>query len=402
MSFYQDEKDEAKNYKKMVRMCVLAASLVLLLFLAALYINTKPEKKSAVQMNVAGAEEENTEVSENEVVLGASDLTSDQLDFWKAYPGDEDERDRILEGEDELVDYGSRIPDSTKKQTEASGTLNKKEDTDQSDASNQNDKDENSVSENDGTHIKVQSNQAEEEWIEINDLIKKNTYQLGSGLRKEDNFLNYYENNQLVSNKGIDVSKYNGEIDWKKVKEAGIQFAMIRVGTRGYGTGTIVLDDHYVKNIEGALANGIKVGVYFYSQATSKQEAIEEANYTVAAIMKYHITYPVACDVESSVKNDASRTDKLTTAEVTEFTKAFCDTVKSYGYLPMIYSDQPCLLKRLDLTALEEYDIWLSQPGDMTDYPYRYSIWQYTNEGHIDGINGNVDLNIGFVRFDEK
>ncbi|NLG05594.1 MAG: hypothetical protein GX567_17485 [Clostridia bacterium] len=399
MSFYQDEKEDAKNYKKMVRMCVLAASFVLLLFLAALYINTKPDKK-AVKMK----QEQSVSVSEDEIVLGESELTSDQLDFWKEYQNTDklNDSDTSLSDQDEaLVDYGSRVPDSAKKKETSDQKQDVTEDEDQTDA----------VSDNqaqtkhklaDGNHIKVQNDQDEEEWIEINDLIKKNTYQLESGLRNEDHFLNYYENNQLVSSKGIDVSKYNGEIDWKKVKEAGIQFAMIRVGTRGYGTGTVVLDDHYVKNIEGALANGIKVGVYFYSQATSKQEAIEEANYTVAAIMKYKITYPVACDVESTVKNDTSRTDQLSTAEITEYTKAFCDTVKSYGYLPMIYSDQPCLLKKLDLTALDEYDIWLSQPGDTTDYPYRYSIWQYSKEGHVDGINGNVDLNIGFVRFDEK
>ena len=117
--------------------------------------------------------------------------------------------------------------------------------------------------------------------------------------------------------------------------------------------------------------------------------------------MNYKITYPVVCDIEE-VKNDTARTDKLTNDEITQYTKDFCDTVKGYGYNPMIYADKRCLLTRLDLTKLTAYDIWLNQSAEKPDYPYEFDMWQYSQVGVVDGIKGETDLNISFVNYEEK
>ena len=251
------------------------------------------------------------------------------------------------------------------------------------------------------TRTSILNEDGKTEWVELNDALARNTYDLEEGFVRDGELMKYYDNGKQISTVGVDVSKYQGDIDWAKVKASGVQFAMIRVGSRGYGTGQLILDENCAKNLQGAINNGIKVGVYFFSQATSTVEAVEEANFVVAAIMNYKITYPVVCDIET-IKNDTSRTDKLTNEEVTQYAKDFCDTVKGYGYHPMIYADKSCLLKRLDLTKLKDYDIWLSQNAERPDYPYEFDMWQYSQTGVIDGIKGEADLNISFINYEEK
>lgn len=210
----------------------------------------------------------------------------------------------------------------------------------------------------------------------------------------EKGFLRYAGSDSSLSVKtGVDVSRFQGKIDWEKVAADGIDFAIVRVGLRGNTEGKLVKDDYLEDNIEGALANGIEVGVYFYSQAVDEDEALEEAQMVLDIIEPYDITYPVVIDVESA-ESDTARTAQLTTDEYEAVVKKFCDTVKSAGYTPMVYGNVKSYTLLMDAADVEDYDIWIAYYGTPLYYPYHFNIWQYTSTGTVDGIDGNVDLNI--------
>ena len=176
-----------------------------------------------------------------------------------------------------------------------------------------------------------------------------------------------------------------------------MEYAVIRLGIRGYSEGTLVLDEKYEANIQGAAANGIDVGAYFFTQATSEAEALEEAQFVIENLAPYHVNFPVVLDVEA-VGSGNARTKDLTVEERTQYAITFCEAVKAAGYTPMIYGNLKTFMLMLDMEQLEDYQKWFaaSQPGDLPDYPYAFSIWQYTDKGSVAGIDGDVDLNITF------
>lgn len=195
---------------------------------------------------------------------------------------------------------------------------------------------------------------------------------------------------------GIDVSAHQGAIDWATVAADGIEFAMIRVGYRGIVDGEIEEDPAARANIEGALAAGLRVGVYFFSQAVHDQEAIAEAAFVVNFIRDYEITMPVVFDWEH-VENPAARTAGIgDKALLTACADAFLTTVQRAGYEPMIYFNRYQSEDLLDLRALKQYGFWLaSYDADMT-FPYRLTMWQYTDRATVAGITEKVDLNLYF------
>lgn len=211
----------------------------------------------------------------------------------------------------------------------------------------------------------------------------------------------YKENGQITSIPGIDVSEHQGDIDWQKVKDAGIEFAIIRVGYRTYGGGEITLDTAFEKNLKNADEAGIKVGVYFYSQAVTPEEAIKEADIVIDAIEPYNITYPVIFDWEL-IFNDSARTDKITVDDLAESCIAFCERVKSAGYTPMIYQNKNTSMFKLDLPRLQDYDFWLAEYNDKPTYYYDYQMWQYSSTGKVPGVNGDVDMNICFKDYSKS
>lgn len=205
-----------------------------------------------------------------------------------------------------------------------------------------------------------------------------------------------YNDSVLTSKKGIDVSSYQGKIDWKKVKNDGVEYALIRVGYRGYGeAGKLVTDERFEENMKGATSNGVDVGVYFFSQATSEKEAVEEANYVLDEIEGYDLSYPVIIDIENLNRSDA-RTAGLTKEQWTKNAIAFCETVKAAGYTPMIYGNLESFLNMLDVEQIEVYDKWFAQYDTSVYFPYDFEIWQYSESGYVDGISEKVDLNVGF------
>ena len=202
-----------------------------------------------------------------------------------------------------------------------------------------------------------------------------------------------YEEDGRRARTGIDVSVHQGEIDWPAVAEDGVEFAMLRLGYRGYTEGGLFLDSQFERNIRGALDAGLEVGVYFFSQATSPEEAREEAEFVLSALEGYDLTYPVAFDWETVSSQDA-RTRGMGGEAITQCALAFCDRVREAGYEPAVYFNQHLGYLYYDLRALTEYPIWLAEYDGTPDFYYHFDLWQYTHTGEVDGIQGDVDLNL--------
>lgn len=233
-------------------------------------------------------------------------------------------------------------------------------------------------------------------FVPVQEQLKKNSYVQENLQILENGEYQYVENGQVTSHKGIDVSKFQGDIDWQAVAADGVEFAFIRVGNRGYGAeGKMLEDDRFEENVEGALQAGIKVGVYFYTQALNEQELLEEANFVLEKIAPYKIECPVVYDVEK-VSGANGRMNALSLEERTNLTLLFCQTIEAAGYKPMIYYNMEMATLMLDLETLENYDKWLAYYNPEMYYPYDYKIWQYTHNGKVNGIEGDVDLNICF------
>ena len=199
----------------------------------------------------------------------------------------------------------------------------------------------------------------------------------------------------LTSRFGIDVSKWNGDIDWDKVKADGVEFVMIRCGYRGNTTGSLIEDPNFLSNIRGAKAAGIKVGVYFFSQAVNEVEAVEEASMVIALCTGYELDYPVIIDSESAGGN--GRADALDVEMRTKVCKAFCETIANAGYDAGVYASRSWYNSKLEVEKLNKYRIWLAEYRSTPLYSGYYDMWQYTSKGKINGIEGNVDLNISYL-----
>ena len=217
---------------------------------------------------------------------------------------------------------------------------------------------------------------------------------------KNTGYKQYRDKDNAVSSRmGIDVSEFQGEsIDWKKVKASGVEFVIIRLGYRAYGeSGALVLDAMYEKNIKGALDAGLDVGVYFFSQAISASEAVEEASMAVKLARQYGINMPIAIDSEYA-NGGAGRADGLSKSARTDITIAFCNTVANAGYKPMVYASKSWFSDHLDVSRFpSSYRIWVAHYAKTCGYTGRYDIWQNTSKGSVDGVKGNVDMNISSI-----
>ena len=195
---------------------------------------------------------------------------------------------------------------------------------------------------------------------------------------------------------GIDVSEWQGGIDWEKVRATGISFAMIRCGFRQTHGNEVIEDGQFRQNIEGATKAGLRVGVYFFGTAKNREEALEEAEFTVNLIKDYNLSYPVVYDIESF---DEGRLSRVSYSTITDNILTFTETVGSYGYETMVYSYHDALSYMLDTGKLEGKLIWLAHWGERTNYKGNYNMWQYTSTGRVDGIIGNVDLNVSYFTY---
>ncbi len=247
-----------------------------------------------------------------------------------------------------------------------------------------------------GEKIHINDSTLGEIWITELEGVPKNTLD-NAGFTSDDTFKYYSKNGKPASSEGVDVSSYSGDIDWVQVKNSGVDFAMIRIGGRGYGDdGALYADDKAIENITSAKEAGLKVGVYFFSQAITTDEAVEEADYTKKLLGDISLDYPVAYDWEI-IKDDDARTDNVSAAQATECARAFCDRVKELGYKPMLYSPSRELYFKYDLSRLKDIDIWYCEYADVPTFYYEFSMWQYSSTATVNGIEGEVDLNICFT-----
>ena len=198
--------------------------------------------------------------------------------------------------------------------------------------------------------------------------------------------------------RGIDVSEHQHEIDWAQVAASGVDYAYVRLGYRGYTEGGLFEDPYFRANVEGALANGLQVSVYFFSQAISVQEAIEEAEYVLARIRDYNITLPVVYDWEKINGETAARTDNLDFSILNDCAVAFCDTVKNAGYEPAIYFNRHLGYYGYDLSRMTDYDFWFALPeSSFPNFYYAVDMWQYSFTEQVPGITGETDMNLMFI-----
>ena len=193
---------------------------------------------------------------------------------------------------------------------------------------------------------------------------------------------------------GIDVSSHQGNIDWASVKAAGINFAIIRVGYRGSQTGALVEDSCFKKNIQGATANGINVGVYFFTQATTEAEAVEEASMALTLCSGYNLSYPIFVDTENG--SGAARANGLDKGTRTACVAAFCKTIANGGRKAGVYASKSWYNNKIDASAFSNYFIWVAQYNTTCNYKGKYNMWQYSSKGSVPGIKGNVDVNIAY------
>ena len=214
-----------------------------------------------------------------------------------------------------------------------------------------------------------------------------------------DGSIMYYNDPAYETTIGIDVSSHQGEIDWERVAASGVEFAMIRLGYRGYGSeGTLNLDPYFEQNLAGARAAGLKVGIYFFSQAITVEEAYEEAAFVLEHLDGEALDYPLAYDWEP-ISGVGARTDGLDSVTLTDCALTFCHMAELAGYTPMVYYNNPVGYGRYDLSRLTDYDVWFAQYASRPTMYYDYRIWQYTSSGTVPGIDTRVDMNIAFIPY---
>lgn len=364
-----DDYEERSGLTPTVVTAIVAVTLFVgaILVVVLLMNNQNTKHKQVVQQEnvteTVEATDDGVKYPDTDELLTGSTLSPDDLDFWDKYPEETEmpTTEEVIEETEEVVENDPST---------------------------------------DGKHTLVQSADGEEEWVLISPYLPKHEYDF-TKLVCQSELMKYYEDGKLVSYVGTDISKEQDYIDFVKLKKAGINFVMIRVGARGYGSGQLVLDEYFSDNIKRATDAGLEVGVYFFSQAINETEAIEEANMVLENIKDYKITYPVAFDMEY-IPNDTARIDNLSKAEKTTITQAFLDTIMNAGYKPLIYGNKEWLIKQIDMSKLTGYDIWLAQEDDIPDYPYKFAMWQYSTDATIDGIAGYANLNISFIDYSEK
>ena len=408
MRYMADEYEQEQGPNMTLIYMALIMSTVILVVVGLMFLVNKPTRGSKVnhaQQIAAAKEVSQTQAvvdSVNALVSGST-LTSNQLDIWNL-PDTGRKDDAIVDNgkngtvtnqtTGETVIEGSKSQDS--ENTAEALTQGKTEVYDMTKKESMQDSDDM----DDGKHTLVTYQDGSTEWVEINDKLAVNSYDTAKFVYQNPQ-MKYYVNGKQASWFGVDISSKQGIVDFEKLKKAGVDFVMIKVGGRGYSSGNIVLDSSYKDYMNGAKNAGLGIGVYFYSQAVDKDEVCEEAETLLELIKDYPVKYPVVFDMES-VEGDVARTDALDVSTRTELARIFLKTIKAEGYTPMLYGDKEWLVTKLDLEKLQDYDVWLSQETDTPDYPYEYTMWQYNKSGTVSGISGTAGLNISLVNYSGK
>jgi len=356
---------------------IVAVSAFVLIILAVVFISNG-QNKSRNQAGMAKATAEPTPEEQVEFAEGQEDietlyrehkLRADDLDFWNMY---QDDKEVIIEA------APTESPEPTKEP----------ELTDEEKAK-------------DGLHTKVTYRDGTEEWIEIAEDIPLHTYNL-TNIKITNDQMAYFVEGEKSSKLGVDLSKNSGTVNFEELRDSGVDFVMLRLGSRGYETGLLSLDEKFVENITKAQNAGLEVGVTFFSQAVTVEEAVEEAEFVISNLIPYKITYPVAFDMEY-IANDKARIEILDQDQKTQITEAFLKTVEDDGYRGILYGNKTWLLTEIiPDELLKEYDVFLSDQSPVPDYPYQFQMWKYASGLTITGVENEAAYIISFVDYTRK
>lgn len=206
----------------------------------------------------------------------------------------------------------------------------------------------------------------------------------------------FQKDGKAITKHVIDVSKYQGDIDWKSVKESGIEGAIIRAGVRGYGSGEVVADAKFDENMKNAIQAGMDTGAYFFSEAVTQEEAKEEAEFLLNAVKPYKVKLPLVLDLEM-IDGDTARNESLSKEELTKVALTFMETIKAAGYEAMLYGNIRTISEMIDLTQFEDYKLWFAYYSDDIYVPYKFDMWQYASDGKVKGITTDCDVNMMFI-----
>ncbi|MBQ8246483.1 MAG: hypothetical protein IJZ42_05070 [Lachnospiraceae bacterium] len=354
-----DEESSGKGTSFMLTAVACVAVFLVAVLGIVLFVN-----RESLFQNTSHTEPMVNEASEDitDNVISGSTLVSDDLDIWDDYPSEEPEEEEIVES----------VSEQSSEDDPSEG----------------------------GTKTLVTFADGSEQWYSISKYLPQNEYE-ETGFVLGNGRMSYYVDGNKESYVGMDISKYQGYIDFNEVKKDGIDFVIIKLGSRGYSTGQLTVDDYFQDNMKRAMDADLEVGISFSSQAITVEEAVEEAEFVLQYMQEYDISYPIIFEMEHIV-NDTARIDDLTKEEKTRIAETFLDKIEEAGYNVMLSGDKAWLFSDINYAALSAYDIRLEQEEDLPDYPYRFYMWQYTQKGTVDGVSGEVPLNICFIDYTIK
>lgn len=373
-----DEQDE-RGMSAQVIYTIVAVSALILIILACVLISNKQNSSGSKNLQSAAASPSPTERAAElgegqediETLYNEHKLRSEDLDFWDMY---DDERSAPVLASP--TPSAEPLPSPSHEPTDEEKAV-------------------------DGRHILVSYKDGTEEWIELDEDIPLCDYDF-TKLKTTNGKMVYYEGNKKVSRLGVELSEDSGTVDFEALREAGVDFVMLKIGSRGYGTGLVTMDKSFISNIEAAGKAGLEIGVYFCSQAVTVSEAAEEAKFVTDNLVSYEITYPVAFWMES-IKNDNARTDILDAEQKTQVVEAFLNDVERAGYETILYGDKDWLLTEiLPSELLKEHDVWLTDQSTVPDYPYQYKMWEYSAGNTVSGVEKEVNYTISFVDYSKR
>jgi GH25 family lysozyme M1 (1,4-beta-N-acetylmuramidase) len=406
------EEEHGSGSKITYAYMILIMSVVILGVTALVFYVNQSKNKSdgsgyaaAVAQKEAKEAEASQQASEVNSLSGSSTnkLTSDQLDIW-TLPDTGRTKSQSSTGSGTVTNKstGETVSESSsdkstddKTQTAdelANGKTAVYDITEKESTSDKSDEEDEEAEK--ATSITVKLADGTKEEVDLDDDIDRNTYDY-SNLTSKSPLMTYSVDGKVVSKCGVDISANSGDVDFSKLKSAGVDFVMIKIGARGYSSGNIVMDENYEDNLAAAKKAGLDIGVYFCSQAVSKSEAKEEADVVLDAIERYTIKYPVAYVMEN-VTDDMARIEMIDTSERTQMAKSFMDRVENSGYTPILYGDLEWLMTNVDMSKLTDYDVWYAQESSKPDYPYEFTMWQYSSNATIKGIDSKATMILSF------
>lgn len=378
------DEDNERGISTPVIYTIVAVSALILIILAFVFISNNQNNANRGTVHAKAtpspekSSEEEIEFSEGqkdiEALYKEHKLRSEDLDFWDMYQ----------DNEPEILTEDSQSPEPSAESTPEPSS----EPTDEEKAA-------------DGKHVLVSYMDGTQEWLEIDEDLPVNEYDF-TKLKTKNGKMTYYDGNKKLSRLGIELSEDSGNVDFEALKEDGIDFVMLKVGERGYGTGLLSADINFTSNMEAAAKAGMDVGVYFCSQAVTVEEAVEEVKFVTDQLIPYDVTYPVALRMES-ILSDTARTDILDAKQRTEIAEAFLNDVESAGYDPILYGERNFLLTEiLPSELLKEWEVWLTDQDPIPDYPYQFKMWEYAVGTTVSGVEKEVNMTISFVDYSRR